>query len=332
MTISREELNRTIQVYAALGQAAGAEELGISRSALKERIRRARRAGIDVPYIPERNGANQHDPTVDFRSLDHHPHHISAEIKNGTILVGSDAHIWPEHLEPWTTAMGAFLKMAELLQPDMIVLNGDIIDGADLSRFPSIGWEKKPAIAQEIEAVQEFLGELTSAAPNAWRVWTLGNHDLRFETRIATVAPEFRGVDGIHLKDHFPEWAPCWGIWINEGRGQRPVVIKHRFRGGINAAYMNTLYAGMTIATGHLHRLIKRPFADYWGTRYGVETGMLARRDGPQFLNYTEGNPLDWQPGFVVFTFKDGKAVPELVEVKDEDAGTFEFRGEILEV
>ena len=51
------------------------------------------------------------------------------------------------------------------------------------------------------------------------------------------------------------------------------VVIKHRMKGGIHAAHKNTLHAGTTMVTGHLHSLKVTPFSDYNGTRWGVDTG-----------------------------------------------------------
>jgi len=149
---------------------------------------------------------------------------------------------------------------------------------------------------------------------------------LRFESRLAQAAPEFEGIEGFHLKDHFPRWEPCWGIDINE-----KVVIKHRFKNGIHATHNNTIWAGRTMVTGHLHSLKVTPFSDYNGTRWGVDSGTMAEPYGPQFLDYTEANPLNWRSGFVMLTFRDGKLLwPELVAVHDK--GVIDFRGELIHV
>lgn len=148
----------------------------------------------------------------------------------------------------------------------------------------------------------------------------------RFETRLATVAPEYANVHGMHLKDHYPLWAPCWAIKINDN-----VVVKHRYKGGMHAPHNNTLWSGMSIFTGHLHQLKVSPISDYNGRRYGVDTGTMADVYGPQFSNYTEQNPLSWASGFVVATFKNGELLPpELVTVLRE--GVVTFRGEVIAV
>lgn len=147
----------------------------------------------------------------------------------------------------------------------------------------------------------------------------------RFTQRLATVAPEFAKVHGIHLKDHFPEWKPAFAAWVNSN-----VVIKHRYKGGIHAAHNNTVNAGLTVVTGHLHSLKVTPFRDYNGTRWGVDTGTLADPYGPQF-HYSELNPLNHESGFVVLTFKEGRLLqPELARVCGD--GLIDFRGEVVSV
>jgi hypothetical protein len=128
------------------------------------------------------------------------------------------------------------------------------------------------------------------------------------------------------LRDHFPDWEPCWAVWINEG-----TVIKHRFKGGIHATHNNAIWSGKNIVTGHLHSLKVTPFSDYNGVRYGIDTGTLAEPYGPQFKDYTEEGPLNWRSGFAVLTFVDGKLIlPELVTTHGPDS--IEFRGRVIKV
>jgi len=255
---------------------------------------------------------------------DNHEARVHNEIKNGVVMVGSDAHYWPERI---STAHRAFVELAQKLQPRAVVLNGDVLDGATISRHPPIGWEDRPPLIDEIEACKERLSEIEAAvSKRCIRVWTLGNHDARFETRLATIAPEYAKVHGVHLKDHFPKWKPAWSYWLNN-----EVVIKHRFKGGIHATHNNTLWAGKTMLTGHLHSLKVTPLSDYNGTRYGVDTGTMAEPGGPQFNDYLEDNPVNWRAGFVVLTFKDGRLLwPEVCHVLDERH--VEFRGDIIRV
>lgn len=257
------------------------------------------------------------------KTLENHPARIMESVKDGVVLVGSDAHYWPDII---TTAHRAFVHFCQLLRPKIVVMNGDEFDGASVSRHPPIGWEDVPTVQMELETVGERLDEVLRASKNAKHIWTLGNHDSRFETRLATSASEYAKVHGFHLKDHIPGWQPCWSVWINDD-----VVIKHRFKGGVHATHNNTVNSGKTMVTGHLHSPKVTPWTDYNGTRWGVDCGTLAEPDGPQFMDYTEDNPKNWRSGFCVLTFKNGELLdPELVRVWDKDSVV--FRGEIIKV
>jgi hypothetical protein len=237
--------------------------------------------------------------------------------------VFSDAHFWPGVR---TTAFKALLMFIRELKPKAIINNGDSFDGASISRYPRIGWDSKPSVVEELKACRERLGEIEDAANGAKLYWPLGNHDSRFENRLAQNASEYEGVKGFSLKDHFTAWAPCWSVWINGD-----VVVKHRLKGGIHATRNNTLNAGKTTFTGHLHQLKVTPLDDYNGTRWGVDTGTLADPSGPQFTDYLEDGHTDWRSGFAVATFHDGRLLwPEVCRVME--FGKVDFRGTVIDV
>jgi hypothetical protein len=280
-------------------KAAAARLLGIPTTTLKDRLAAAERP----------------TPSVKGRK--------ELELVDGVAIVFSDAHYWPG--EP-STAHKALVRFCADLKPVAVICNGDAIDGSAISRHPPIGWESCPSVKEELEVCQERLGEIAAVADLAQKVWLLGNHDARFETRLAQVAPEFKDVHGIHLKDHFPAWDCGWSLFINGD-----VVIKHRFKGGLHAPYNNTVTAGLSIITGHLHSAKVVPHTDYRGTRYGVDTGCLADTYHPAFQGYLEDNPRNWRAGFCVLTFVDGTLLcPELVLVFDENR--VQFRGELISV
>jgi hypothetical protein len=263
----------------------------------------------------------------DLRNTRHgedHAARLHFNIQNGVALVGSDAHIWPGQ-NP--TAFRAFVKFCRDMKPALAVMNGDVTDLPQVSRHPPIGWTELPTVADEIEEAQVRLREIELAVPRSCKlVFTLGNHDARFEIRLATVAPQYGNLHGFALKDHFPAWAPCWAAWINQS-----VVIKHRFKGGDHAPHNNTARSGLTMITGHLHSAKVTPYTDYTGTRYGVDTGCLADPDAKAFVDYTEDGPKNWRAGFCVLTFRNGRLMqPELCLVVD--ANHVEFRGEIINV
>lgn len=260
-----------------------------------------------------------------------HPARLHLKIDDGEVLIGSDSHYWPGEI---STAHRAFIHFCRERKQKLkaVIKNGDELDGATISRHAPIGWEKRPTLVEEINTVKERLGEIEKVIGAACPlIWDLGNHDARFSTRLANVAPEYARVYGVQLKDHFPLWKPCWSLWINDD-----VVVKHRYRNGIHATRNNALNSGKTIITGHLHSLKVTPLTDYSGTRWGVDCGTMLEPGfgepwGEQALNYTEDNPLDWRAGFVLLTFREGRLLwPEVIHVIEH--GKVEFRGEIISV
>ncbi len=241
------------------------------------------------------------------------------EISDGTVIVFSDAHFWPD--QPKTVAHLALLELIKDLKPKIVVANGDIFDGARVTRHAPMGWVDLPTVKGELDICDEYLHEIRLAADpkRCAFFWNVGNHDQRFDRTLAMNASEFEGVLD-RLEDRFSDWDFAWSLALNQ-----KVMVKHRHHNGIHAAYNNTLKAGWSTVTGHLHRLIVTPWADYNGRRWGVDTGTLSDPLSPQF-EYGENNPTPHTSGFAVLTFKDGRLLPpELCEVLGNAAY---FRGQ----
>jgi len=312
-----------IQLFQSLGAAELARRIGVNERQVHSRRRSIeKRLGIQLesPNMP---------PDQWSVLVRKHRARIDVTMTDGIVIVFSDPHYWPGVK---TTAHRAVLKFCQELKPKIVVCNGDAFDGSRISRHPKIGFlENTPTVVDEIKAVQERLGEVERAAPKATLVWPLGNHDLRHEARLAASAPEFEGVYGMHLKDHFSErWQPCWGLHINPGTLSY-TVIKHRWHNGIHATHNNVLKNSSSMVTGHLHSLKVTPWSDYNGTRFGVDAGTVAEPYDEQFTAYTEDNPVNWRSGFAVLTFHKGRLMwPELAHKWDEDH--VEFRGQLIKV
>jgi len=297
-----------------------AKELNMTARAINYR-----RRSIEEKHGTILNASSNRSP--DFKiSIPENNIRVNFELDSGTIMVASDCHYWPGIV---STAHRAFVLFAKELKPKAIVMNGDVFDGASISRHPPGGtWEATPNVKQELEACQERLSEIEAASLNSKLHWTWGNHDQRFNARLAAqVGDGFKGIVGMNLLDHFPRWKFSMSVMVNGN-----CMIKHRYHNGIHAIYNNTLKSGTSIVTGHLHSLKVTPWTDYTGTRYGVDTGSLADVNGQQF-SYSEDNPKNHRSGFAVLTFYKGKLLPpELCEVLDEDAGLIYFRGNVFEV
>lgn len=309
-TNARLDRHAFMKEFAAIGATAMAKKYGLTERNIYTRRRRLEDI-LGVSVSPPRAGGH-------VQNLDKHPAAIKLGIQDGHILIGSDSHYWPGIV---STAHRAFVEFAREYKPKVIIKNGDEMDFPSISRHAPIAWETRPKVAEEIENTKAMLGEIEKVAPHARRIWPLGNHDARFETRLATIAPEYAEVNGVHLKDNFKKWEPCWACFINDD-----IVVKHRLKGGVYAPRNNTIAAGRSIFTGHMHSLKVWPHSDYNGTRWGGDSGTMADPYGPQFHNYTELSPLDWRSGFLLLTLVKGRLLwPETVWVSGPD--TVQFRG-----
>ncbi len=308
-----------VELWRTHGGSTGvAKALSVSERSVQMRRRRVEKLhniSLAGTKHPARSQYYKHLAPVEHSARRH------LDCQNGVVLVFSDAHYWPG--EP-SVMHKALVRFCKDLKPRIVIMNGDLLDGSTISRHPPINWEKVPKLADEIEAAKERLGEIELATPrNCDLIWCLGNHDARFEIRLATVAPEYAKIHGVHLHDHFPLWRPAWTAWVNDA-----VTVMHNWKGGVHAPHNNVEKSGKTFVTGHLHSAKVTPYDDYNGRRYGVDTGCIADPYGPQFA-YSGDRPRNHRAGFGVFTFRDGRLMyPELVLQWDETS--VEFRGQVI--
>lgn len=292
-----------------------AKHIGLSlRNVYVRRNRLQQIYGVDLP--------TKIDLRSNFESKLTIPNDKVRAIANltGYVVVFSDAHFFPGE-----KSMGyqALIKVIKQLKPKLIIANGDILDGATIHGHGPIGWESPPTLKQELEAVQDSMQGIEKAARGAILHRTIGNHDIRFDRRLAGQVPEYRDISGTSLRDHLPLWNVSWSVMINGN-----TMVKHRINGGIHSGYNNTLKGGISTVTGHTHLLSVSPWSDYTGRRYGVSTGMLADPMDAQF-RYAEDNPRPWCQGFAVLKYDDEGMLmpPELCEVIN---GCAYFRGEAV--
>lgn len=289
-----------VRLFSTNGATATASILGVNERSIYKRRKNLERF---FPIVA---------PT---KNVVEYPGRVPLDIKNGTVLIGSDFHIWPGEA---STCLRAFKKFVKDIQPSAIILNGDVMDFPRISRHPQ-NWESAPDPQEEIEAAQDHLNDIVQASKRgSHKVWTLGNHDARFESMIANAAPQYRGIKGVHLSDHFSAWQKAMSCMINAEVQGGATMIKHRWKGGMNATRANTLNAGISMVTGHLHSQNVRPLSDYNRfDRYGVDTGCVADKEHRAFL-YTEDSALDWRSGFALLTYRDGVLMPpELITKMD---------------
>jgi hypothetical protein len=254
-------------------------------------------------------------------------------IENGCAFIVSDQHYYPGL--PPSRAHLASIRLAKALKPYAIVSNGDCIDGASISRWPVSSFVEmsgQPLVSAELAETAARLKDYEDLDFVKFMAWNLGNHDARFETRLAEKVPEYAGVNGFTLKGHFPGWIPAWRTDFCSAPDAAPtVIVKHRFKGGMHAGQNNMLWTGTTTVTGHDHMLKAYPMSNVHGLQWGIHAGTMAPIDSPHFTHYTEDNVVNWHEGFVILHFRDGKLTgPELVHVAPD--GRVLFRGETVKV
>ncbi len=179
-----------------------AEHIGISVRALCHRKAKIQEQyGVVLPAY----SAKQH--TVANTYIPDNRRVIQHTVDNGHVFIASDCHYWPGES---TVAHKAFVKLLTEFKPKTAVLNGDVFDGARISRHAALMGTNPPTPKQEIEACQDRLDEIAKASKNAIKLWTYGNHDIRLFNFAAQNAPELS--EFTDLFSYFPGWHTGWRV------------------------------------------------------------------------------------------------------------------------
>jgi hypothetical protein len=196
----------------------------------------------------------------------------------------SDIHIPYHDLDALNIALNEFKKV----KVDTIVLNGDIIDCYNLSKY-----EKDPNKRdhnQEVKLLTIFLDDMVKMFPSVELVYKIANHEERYERFLAMKSPEFLGMHVLSWKHllnlRFEDCKSCEGTGILKGKecpncekgvianqvsrgihlvkgkriikaGKLNIVHAHEFNGGsspVNPARGFFLKAKTNVIGGHLHR------------------------------------------------------------------------------
>ena len=231
---------------------------------------------------------------------------LSHKIKDGTVLIGSDFHIPFQDKD----AVDCFISKAIELQPDSIVINGDLLDFYRLSRF-SKGEGRNPM--EEIEEAKAILKSLRRYCPDSKIFYPIGNHESRLEKYVYDRAPEI-----ISIIDNFYEILQCETIGV---KGCHKVIFNNEFicKHGSLLGSKSSLSAIKEIersfssgATGHTHRLAKFITRKAERKFIWLETGCLCTMKPEYMLE------PDWQQGFAVVEFRKGKLYKaDVIEIED---------------
>lgn len=172
------------------------------------------------------------------------------------ILVLNDIHI-PYHSVEAVTAVITFCKRKKI---DAIVLNGDIIDAHQLSRFEKD--PRKKDFAQELGILAEFIRVLKRVF-KCRIYYKLGNHEERYEHYLFMKAGELVGVEEFEIENILRRRV---GDDVDIIKGKRiikanalNIIHGHEFGSGffspVNVARGLALRAKTSAMQGHNHQV-----------------------------------------------------------------------------
>jgi predicted phosphodiesterase len=216
------------------------------------------------------------------------------------LVVGGDSHYPFES----PSATSAFIQFIRKFRPDTVILNGDILDCYELSKYLKV--PSKKTFKTGILKASEFLETIRSILPDADIRYVFGNHEQRYDKTILCKLPEmFGNIESLDEK------LPCkklgisvhkniqsaeWTMWHNVAVGHFDRVCE----GAGMTALRLMMKKGNDLVQSHTHRLGATAHAWLNRTTYAYEAGCLCSLSPPY-----DKNP-DWQSGFLT-GFWDGR-------------------------
>lgn len=248
--------------------------------------------------------------------------------KSELVLSISDTHA--TFLDPFTWEV--FKGSVQVLKPDIIVLNGDVLEGSEISRFPKIpGWTIP--LQLEFDFAREMFRQLRDIAPHARIIWSAGNHGLdRWVSYLTQVAPALANLRSLRfdqlagLDELGIELAQGGSIMSPEGTEEEfPGRLFHGFyfvyhgvKVGQNATLAELQSVGYSGQSGHIHRA-------------GVVYGSTAAHAGLTWMStpmgctnragraYMRGPSDGWQKGIGLAHLHPDKTVNHYPIITDGD-------------
>lgn len=199
---------------------------------------------------------------------------------NDKIIVFGDAHF------PYQNNKGLYaaIEYGIKKEANCIILNGDMIDMYQISRFTKDG--RKPNVEYDIEIFYQFLIDLRATFPNALIVWKMGNHEERWDNYLKTNAPLLNMIGTMGIEDHIP----CQELRLQVVKDKRRIICGdlnvlhgHEYNGGagnVNPARAMSLKSQSNILVNHFHRSSQHKVSDFDKvTRYYSLGAMCEKQD-----------------------------------------------------
>ncbi len=206
----------------------------------------------------------------------------------------------PFHLPQAVALACAFNKAYD---PDILIMNGDMIDFFTISKFTKVGRHIPNRVVDEIAICEEeVIKPLVASVRKGTRIiWNEGNHEFRLLRYVAAVAPQLEGLKGLSLEDalHCKEL----GIEYNSSRAGNGIIrltplltIMHGNRGGMNPAKQQYDKWGGSLVMGHAHKEATYRMKHGEGRdNVALASGCLCQDpDWEDIDNYTRGFIAGW--------------------------------------
>lgn len=212
-----------------------------------------------------------------------------SSVKRAIIL--SDIHI-PHHDQ---AALALALAYTADAKPDVIVLNGDIADFNNVSKY-SRDPHEITTFSDELTETRDFLRLVREQHPDAEIKFTVGNHEIRLERYLLNQAPELSSLPELSISSllHLEEF----GIDYFDYSDKIKLGDLEVFHGEIvkthsgESARAHMLKRGGSVLIGHVHKLGVVYKTDRWGEHVAAENGHLSSPD-PSYMV----DPV-WNQGF----------------------------------
>lgn len=234
--------------------------------------------------------------------LNQHEKKLSTD-RYATVLVGSDFH----DIDCDDFMLSVFIATAKRLQPDIIILNGDVFDCYDSSKYDKDVRQLK--IVERFDYVKKrIFGPLRAACPKAQIDFILGNHEIRIVSILASKTPNLRvllsDVMGLTLADVFGvkdfkinliSKLDLAAFTVHDKKNE----LKKNFRVYYDcfvAGHFKDLGYGMSGVSGHCHRPATETFTNLIrGKCSWVETGCMCITDA-EYVQHRD----KWTQSFLI--------------------------------
>lgn len=213
------------------------------------------------------------------------------------LQIGSDFH--SKFCDPF--ALRVWFDVMEMVQPDGVRYNGDVVDFPTLSRHRQLPGAFAMSLQEECNfAKEQLFGRTRKLLPNADVKLIMGNHDIRMVTALADSAPMFLSMDSLKYAellglDKHEIGLVCRSTFLNpsammkkndiaqnwetlpDAFGRPFYTTVHGFLTGKGSASKHAIRFGTNGTNGHMHN----PESTTWGClATGVvewdQTGVMA--------------------------------------------------------